>query len=64
MAVSTAEFREFAVQCMRWSEETRDAGQRDLMVRVATTWMRTASSLDRRIREGDILVPDLRCKLD
>ena len=64
MTVSAVEMREFAVQCLRWSEETKDAGQRDLIVRVAKSWMNTASTLDRRLGEGGSLIADLRQKLD
>jgi hypothetical protein len=64
MTVSAVEMRDFAVQCMRWSEEARDAGQRELIVSVAKSWMNTASTLDRRIGEGWALPGDLRSKLD
>jgi len=64
MTVSAVEMRDFAVQCLRWSEDTKDAGQRDLIVRMAKGWMNTASTLDRRIEEGMRLVGDLRRKLD
>jgi hypothetical protein len=43
MTVSAIEMRDFAVQCMRWSEEARDAAERDLILRVAKSWMNTAS---------------------
>ena len=62
--MSAVEMRDFAVQCMRWSEEARDAGQRELIVSVAKSWMNTASTLDRRIGEGRALPADLRSKLD
>jgi hypothetical protein len=64
MTVSAIEMRDFAVQCMRWSEEASDAAQRDLIVRVARSWMNTASTLDRRLAEGRSLIADLRRKLD
>jgi hypothetical protein len=64
MAVSPQDMRLFALECLRWSEETEDAGQRDLMVRVARTWMKTASMLDERVQNGERLVDDLRAKLD
>jgi hypothetical protein len=63
MAVSPQDMRLFALECLRWSEETEDASQRDLMVRVARTWMKTASLLDQRVRDGEHLVDDLRLKL-
>ena len=64
MSISTVEMREFAQQCLRWSEATSDAGQRDLIARVADSWINTASLLDRRVGEGMILIGDLRRKLD
>jgi len=56
--------RDFAQQCRLWSEETSDPGQRDLIARVADSWINIASLLDRRLDEGFILAGDLRCKLD
>jgi len=64
VALSTLEIREFAAQCLRWSEGTKDRSQRDLIVRVARDWMNTASALDRGLDDGMILVGDLRRKLD
>ena len=65
MTVTPQEMRLFALECLRWSEEAENASQRDLMVRVARTWMDTASALDRRTANGDgLTLPDLRSKLD
>ena len=63
--VTPDEMRVFALDCLRWAELTDNASHRDLMIRVAKTWMNTASAIDRRIAAGDELaLPDLRCKLD
>jgi hypothetical protein len=63
--VTPVEMREFALECLRWSEQTENPSQRDLMIRVARTWMNTASAIERRVAAGDELVlPDLRSKLD
>lgn len=62
--VAPQEMRLFALDCLRWSEETEDASQRDLMLRVAKTWMATASALERHVDSGRELEPDLRRKLD
>jgi hypothetical protein len=63
--VTPDEMRLFALECLRWSEETDNVSQRDLMIRVAKTWMGTASTIERRLSMGDELVlPDLRRKLD
>ena len=64
MSISTVELRDFAQQCLRWSEETGDPGQRDLIARVADSWINIATVLDRRLDEGFILAGDLRQKLD
>ena len=48
----------------RWSDETGNASQRELMLRIAKTWMQTATTLDRHIANGDEVLPDLRGKLD
>jgi hypothetical protein len=64
MTVSAVEMRDFAVQCLRWSEDTKDAGQRDLIVRMAKGWMNTASALDHRLHEGMRPCGDLKRKLD
>jgi hypothetical protein len=64
MAVTPHEMRLFALECVRWSKESEDASQRDLMLRVARTWMKTASAFDRRSDNGEELINDLRAKLD
>src|SRR5882757_9415766 len=43
--VTTEEMRLFALECLRWSEETDNASHRDLMVRIAKTWMETPSTI-------------------
>jgi hypothetical protein len=63
--VTPEEMRLFALDCLRWAERTDNASQRDLMIRVAKTWMNTASAIERRIADGAMLAsPDLRNKLD
>ena len=63
--VTSNEMRLFALECLRWSEETDNASHRDLMMQVAKTWMSTASTIERRLSAGDELVlPDLRSKVD
>ena len=64
VVLGTTDMREFAQQCLRWSAATDDPGQRDLIARVGRDWMNTASTLDRRLDDGFILVGDLRRKLD
>jgi hypothetical protein len=62
--VTPQEMRLFALECLRWSEEADDASQRDLMIRVARSWMDTASTIERRVSNGDELADELRIKLD
>jgi hypothetical protein len=37
-----AEYRAFAVECLRWADETKDASQRQTYTGLARVWMRTA----------------------
>ena len=63
--VTPQEMRLFALDCLRWADEAAaNAGQRDLMIRVAKTWMNTASALDRHTDNGGELFPDLQSKLN
>ena len=62
--VTPEEMRLFALDCLRWSDETDNASHRNLMIQVAKTWMTTASTLERHVDNGDELWPDLRTKLD
>jgi hypothetical protein len=63
--VTPNEMRLFALECLRWSEETNNPSHRDLMVQLAKTWMNTASAIEHRVSIGDELAcADLRCKLD
>jgi hypothetical protein len=63
--VRSQEMRQFAAECIRWSDETDNASHRELMIRVAKTWMATAVAIERRLSMGDEpALPDLRSKLD
>jgi hypothetical protein len=63
--VTSQEMRLFALECLRWSEETDNPSHRDVMVQLAKTWISTASAIERRITNGEELAhPDLRSKLD
>lgn len=62
--VTPQEMRLFAAECLRWSDVTDNASQRDLMIRIAKSWMHTAATLDRHIESGEEVLPDLRRKLD
>ena len=44
--VTPHRMRQFAAECLRWSEETDNASQRDLMIRIAKQWMTTAAAIE------------------
>jgi hypothetical protein len=63
--VTSQEMRLFALDCLRWADEAANASQRGLMLRVAKSWMNTASSIDRHVSNGgELALPDLRSKLN
>jgi hypothetical protein len=63
--VTALDMRLFASDCLRWSAETRNASHRDLMLRIAKTWIATASSVERHLgNHPDVALPDLRRKLN
>ena len=63
--VTPLDMRLFGLECLRWAEQAADASQRDLMLRVATSWMNTAAAIEGRVGNGDAsALPDLRTKLD
>ena len=63
--VTPQEMRQFAAECLRWSEQTDNASQRDLMIRIARRWVLTAKSIENRMAAADRLSAiDLRSKLD
>jgi len=62
--VTPQEMREFALECLRWSEETDNASQRDIMVQLAKSWMNAASQIERHVAAGGDAFDDLRKKLD
>lgn len=63
--VTTQEMRLFALDCLRWSEETHNPSHRDLMRRIGKSWANTAASIERHIGDGgELAIPDLRSKLN
>ena len=62
--VTPRQMRQFAAECLRWADNAENASQRDLMMRIARTWLATASALERGLETGDLILPDLRPKLD
>ena len=41
-----AEYREFAIDCMRLAEGAENAGLRDIMMGLARVWMRTSLEVE------------------
>ena len=63
--VTPVEMRLFALDCLRWSDETHNASQRDLMQQIAHTWLSTAAKIERHVSNGgELALPDLRSKLN
>jgi hypothetical protein len=44
-----ADFREHALDCLRWAEDAKDAGQRDTLLGIAHMWMNTAIVVDQYV---------------
>ena len=54
-----------ALDCKRWSDEAKNASDREIIMQVSKMWLDTAIHIQRRIALGDELAtPDLRTKLD
>jgi hypothetical protein len=63
--VTPLEMRLFARDCVRWADQTDNASNRALVLRISRSWMEAASAIDRRVADGGKLAnPDLRTKLD
>ena len=63
--VTTREMRQFADDCVRWSGDADNASNRDLIIRTARGWIRTAAALERWVDDGgELALPDLRTKLN
>jgi hypothetical protein len=44
-----ADYREFALDCMRLAEQEENAGLRDIMMGLARVWFTTAIMVDRHV---------------
>jgi hypothetical protein len=63
--VTTRAMRTFASDCQRWSDETPNASQRDLMKQIARTWNAVAAKIEQHVGNGgEQTLPDLRNKLN
>jgi hypothetical protein len=64
---TTTDYRDFACDCLRWTEQAKDASERDTLIGIARLWLNVAARLDRHITlasDGTALLRELRAKLD
>jgi hypothetical protein len=64
---TTADYRDFALDCLRWTEQAKDASERDTLIGIARLWLNVATRLDRHIAQasdGGMILRQLRAKLD
>ena len=46
---TSADYREFAIDCMRLAEQEENAALRDTMMGLARVWFRTAMTMDQYV---------------
>jgi len=62
--VTTRSMRRFSLACLRWADQTPNPSNRQLILGVARTWLKTAEAIDRSVAAGHgEALPDLRRKL-
>jgi len=64
---TTTDYRDFARDCLHWTEQAKDASERDTLIGVARLWLNVAARLDHHIAlasDGAVLLRELRAKLD
>jgi hypothetical protein len=64
---TTTDYRDFAFDCLRWTEQAKDASERDTLIGIARLWLNVATQLDRHIAlasDSAVLLRELRSKLD
>jgi hypothetical protein len=64
---TTTDYRDFAHDCLRWTEQAKDASERDTLIDIAQLWLNVASRLDQHIalaNDGAAIQRELRAKLD
>jgi hypothetical protein len=49
---SAKEYRDFAEECLRWAEETKDDAQRKAFLEMANSWIQAAAMLDAKPPTG------------
>ena len=60
--VTTDSMRRFSLDCMHWAERCSSPSDRQTIVDVARSWLKTAEFLDYRFKKGEL--PDLKSKLN
>ena len=64
---TTTDYRDFACDCLRWTEQAKDASERDTLIGIARLWLNVATRLDRHIAladDGAVILRELRAKLE
>ena len=64
---TTTDYRDFAGDCLRWTEQTKNASERDTLIGIARLWLNVAARLDRHIalaNDGAAILHALRARLD
>jgi hypothetical protein len=56
--------RAFSLACLRWAEQAPDPSNRQTIVNVARSWLKTAEAIDRTAGQGGGAPPDLRSMLN
>jgi hypothetical protein len=63
--VTTSSMRQFSLDCLHWADQTRNPSDRQMIVSVARTWLKTAEAIDRSVAAGHgKALPDLKRKLN
>jgi len=44
------EYRDFAEECLKWAQETKDDAQREAFLEMANSWVQAAATLDAETR--------------
>lgn len=61
------DYRDFAFDCLRWTEQAKDASERETLIGIARLWLNVATRLDRHIAlasDSGVIRRELRAKLD
>lgn len=63
--VTTKSMRQFSLDCLHWADQMLNPSDRQMIVGVARTWLKTAEVIDRCVAEGrGEALPDLKRKLN